>query len=273
VWVLARMERRTIGILAAVALVAVAGCSGLTGSDDPTETEGPTDEMTDTTTDAPAENSTSLADVSYPAGASDDGFDNASAVAAGHADALAESDYAVSLSQRTTDGNRSEELRYVVRSDLDGQRMLGTLETSGYRNQWFGNETHRHSNVTSNGESALQVQERATEFSETHRQETLSPTVRSVLASGNFTATEVVERDGETAVRYELEEYDASRSGSFEADSASGSVLVGESGVVYEATLDVNGTSDGSAVSLELTYEVTATGVVSVDRPAWADEA
>ena len=270
------MERRTIAILAVVALVAVAGCSGLTGSDDPSETEGPTDAMTDT--DSPGESTTtsggpSLADVSYPAGATEGGFDNVSAVAAGHADALAESAYAVSLSQQSTEGNRSSELRYDVRSNPDSQRVAGTLATSNYRNQWYGNATHQHANVTTDGSSNLQVRERSTDFSENHRQETLSPTVRSVLASGNYTATAVVERNGETAVRYELEAYNASENPDFETESATGTVVVGESGVVYEASLAVTGTSNGSDVSLELTYEVTETGDVSVERPAWVDDA
>lgn len=269
------MERRTIGVLAVVALVAVAGCSGLTGSDDPTDAMPDTDSQTDTRTssESTTDEQPSLADVSYPAGASESGFDNASAVATGHADALTESGYAVSLSQQSVEGDQSSELHYDVRSDPEAKRMLGTLETSSYRNQWYGNETHRHANVTSNGESSLQVRERSTDFSETHRQETLSPTVQSVLASGNYTATDVVERDGETAVRYELQEYNASDNANFETESATGSVLVGESGVVYEAALVVNGTSDGSDVSLELTYEVTETGDVTVERPDWADDA
>ncbi|WP_135819994.1 hypothetical protein [Halostella litorea] len=280
------MQRRTIGVLVVVALVAVAGCSGLTGSDDPTETTGATDATTGT--DAAAGNGTStgsgtttgnggsdggptLADVAYPEGVSEGGFVNASAAALGHATALSETGFAVTLSQATTEGNQSRNLDYEVRSDPDAQRTAGTLNASSYRNQWYDNATHRHARTSTT--DGVQVQERRTDFSRTHRQETLATTVRSVLTSGNYSAVETVERNGETAVRYELDEYNASASEGFEAEQASGTVVVGESGIIYEATLSATGTTDAGEASLDLAYEVTEIGDVEVERPDWVDGA
>lgn len=277
------MDRGTIGVLAVVALVAVAGCSGLTGSDDPTETDAPSEEMAGT--DAPTSNGTSgedgtttgdgptLDDVAYPAGATADGFDNASAVTQGHRETLAGSGYALSLQQATTTGNQSEDISYAARSNPDSERRAGSLRTASSENRWFWNATHEHANVTANGQSNVQVRERSGDFATAHRQDTLSSTVRSVLVSGNFTAVEAVERNGETAVRYELDEYNESASGTLRTDTAGGSVVIGESGVVYDAALSVTGTSEGSDVSLDLTYEVTGTGDVTVERPDWTDDA
>ena len=259
------MNRRLLAVAAVIALVAFAGCSGLMGTDAPeSETNGSTE-----TTEAEL----TLSDVEYPDGASADGIDDAEAVVAAHGATLNESDYSIEIDQTTVRGEESRNVTYAVRSSLDDQRMVGSIATEGVNNQWYQNATHQHTNLTANGDTRLRVQESSGTFEETHRQETARRLVNDLLTTGNFTAEEAVERDGETLVRYEMTAYNDSNQ-NFETENASGHALVSESGIVHEVRVTAAGTtSDGTAVSYEASYRVTALGDVTVEPPAWVEDA
>ena len=261
------MNRRLFAVAAVIALVALAGCSGLMGSDAP---EGETNGTTEAGT---TEAELTLSDVEYPDGASADGIEDVDAVVAAHGAVLNETDYAIEIDQASAQGDRSQNVTYALRSSLDDRRMVGSIATEGMVNEWYQNATHQHTNLTANGDTRLRVQESSGSFEETHRQETAGQLVNDLLSTGNFTADEVVERDGETLVRYELTAYNDSNE-NFETEGASGYALVGESGVVHEVQVAAEGTtSDGTAVSFDASYRVTALGDVTVEPPAWVEDA
>ena len=261
------MNRRLLAVAAAIALVALAGCSGLMGSDAP---EGETNGTTEAGT---TEAGLTLSGIEYPDGASTDGIDDAEAVVAAHGATLNESDYGIEIDQTTVRGENSRNVTYAVRSSLDDRRMVRSIATGDLDNQWYQNATHQHTNLTANGDTRLRVQESSGTFEGTHRQETAGQLVNDLLSTGNFTTEEVVERDGETLVRYEMTAYNDSNQ-NFETENASGHALVSESGVVHEVHVSAEGTaSDGTAVSFEASYRVTALGDVTVEPPAWVEDA
>lgn len=266
------MNRRILGIVAVVVLVSTAGCAGILGSGGDDGSGG---------TNGSEESTTSLEDVAYPNGATADGFDNASAVMDAHQEGLSDTNYALDVSQTVVEGNQTSEYAVTVRTNNESQRMLTTTaqsldapnQSQEFLNQVYRNATHQYTNNTVNGESTVRVQESMTSFAESHEGQTNARLVQSLIQFGNYSATGVVERDGTTLIRYEMTEYNASSDGSFEPENASGTILVSEAGVVHEMEVSAEGTSEGSEVSIDLQFEVTETGEVSVEMPAWAEDA
>jgi hypothetical protein len=268
------VNRCILGIVAIVVLVSTAGCAGFLGSGD--GGDGGSGDATETT-----ESTTSLEEVAYPNGATQDGFDNASAVMESHQEALSETNYALELDQTVVEGNQTSEYAITVRSNNESQRMIATTEQSldspdqsqEFRNEVYQNATHQHTNNTINGESTVRVQESMTAFGQSHESQTNARLVQSLIQFGNYSATDIVERDGTTLIQYEMTEYNASSDGSFEPDDASGTILISEAGVVHEMQLSAEGTSDGTDVSIDLQFEVSETGDVTVEQPTWAEDA
>ncbi|WP_323192726.1 hypothetical protein [Halostella sp. PRR32] len=266
------MNKRILGILAVVVLVSTAGCAGVLGSDD--------DDGDDETT----QKTVGLDDVTYPDGAAEDGFDNATAVADTHRSALSNASYALELSQESAEGNQSQQYDYTVRSNNESKRMVGSttsvqeMEGSNdpfeIRSVLYENDTHQHRNVTRNGGSPqVSVRESRTPFAASHESQTNANLVQNLIAAGNYSATEAVQRNGTTLVRYELNEFNGTAGSDLNVSNAEGYILVSEAGVVYEAQVSIEGTSGGTELSSAIEFEVTQVGDVTVERPSWVDDA
>lgn len=264
------MNRRILGIVAVVVLVATAGCAGVLDSgegagDGGNGTNGPQ----------------SLDEVTYPDGAAEDGFSNATALTESHRTTLGETNYALELNQTVVQDNQTTSSVVTIRSNNDSKRMVsstsqtveGSDGTRELSNEVYRNATHQHTNTSFGSSSSVQVSEARTSFGQSHESQTNARLVRSLLNFGNYSATDVVQRDGTTLIEYELDEYNSSAQGDFQPESVSGTVYVSQSGVVHELQISAEGTTQGRQVSLDLHYQVTETGEVTVEPPAWVDSA
>lgn len=290
------MKRKQVIAVAVACTLLLAGCTGTGGSDSTTTAETtvvPTDttelETTDgsgttTTTTADAETTSADAEttaatdfegIALPAGASATEFENVSALVRTTKQRLVATNYAIStlLLQDTASGELT--VRQHVRSSLDANRRLLVFNASTEANYVYAADGTTYIKAVADGETAYQTSEDSyASFENVHGSVTLSgpEALGGILNAGNYTATGVVERDGQQLVRFELQSVDSDRiTGT--VTNATGTVLVTSDGVVRDAHLRMDGTQDGEPWVIEQGFEITALGDVTVEEPDWVDEA
>ncbi len=247
---------RTVLLLVTVVLVALAGCSGGTGDGGPA---GNDNETSPTITATTASTST----FDYPAGWSADGIESLDEALAGHYSAEARGDTFTERFdfQRSEDGEETLNNSIVYQVDLDAGELRATLDGTVYQRVAYYNDGTlynydlKEEEVVSQSETNLSVIANAS-------RESLSETLRGL----EMEATEIVQRNGVTGVRYQVTSTENGTSGRF--DEASGTIVVLENGQV--SSFDLTKRSDD--VVLRGHYEVVAVGSTDVTRPSWVPE-
>ncbi len=194
-------------------------------------------------------------------------------------DSLAETDYALNVTQvAMVDGNRTRSVS-VVRSDLDGQRSLGEFGVRSPRGETtvdiYRNVTTLYRQQTVDGRTSYRVRNGSGTFEQYHeRRADVARSAESLFRFANFSGAELVERDGRTMARYSLAE--ANRSAINESTTitdATGELLVDERGVIHRGVVDIRGNRDGTPRRLFIELRTTATSDVTVEEPDWLSEA
>lgn len=240
-----------------VVLVALSGCGGLFGHAE----------------QSPGSSDDPFAGVTFPAGASEDGIDNGTVLVANHQRTLSQTDYEISFEIDVRERNRRLVQRSVgTRSSLDSKRAYSIVSEPDRVAEAYRNESTFLSRTFRNGSTTYVSEPLNGSFESEHSRLTGSEAVDIVLRNGNFTADAVIaRRDGKTFVRYGLEAADVDESAN--VTSADGSLVVSEDGVVHGASLRIEGTNRGASYRVDVNYGVVRRGNVSVERPAWADDA
>ncbi len=262
-------------VVAAVLMLAFAGCTGFVGDSDTDAPEEPS--ATSTPTSTPTSPPTSTPAEGHPPGVTDDGLANATALVRAHADAVNETGYRSQLVVTTefADANASigpATLTFEAAVPADGtpyrlyQNNSGGLSQDYERVTW-ANDSVRVTNHTTyppfgNATSRYEMEEArpappdvaATSFSE-------------FLRMGEFDLAEAGED------RITLRATGANESAAdVNVTSYEGELVVDRRGVLREGSVEVAYVSDGQQIVTTLEYGVRV-GDVDVEKPPWVGTA
>lgn len=260
------MDRTALASVALVVLVALTGCSGLFGGGTPTPAAEPTVTPTATPTATPGG---PFAGVTFPEGTSKDAIDNGSALLTSHDRALAQQDYEISYNIDLRQGGQPLLQQAVgTKSSLDSKRAYSIVSEPGRLAEVYRNETTFAAREFQNNSTTYDYRPLNASFASEHRRLAGTETIGIVLRNANFSADAVItRRDGTTFVRYTLDEAKVNESANVTV--ATGTVVVSESGVVYNAELRIEGTIQGQRYLVDVSYQLVNIGNVEVDRPEW----
>jgi hypothetical protein len=216
---------------------------------------------------------------SYPAGTSESGVADPTALLDAKVDSLADTDYALNVTQvAMLDGSRTRSVS-VVRSDLDGQRSLGEFSVTSPSGETtvdiYRNATTLSRRQAVDGRTSYRVRNGSGTFEQYHeRRADVARSAESLFRFANLSGAEVVERDGRTMARYTLAEVNGSAvNESTTITDATGVLLVDERGVIHRGVVDIRGNRDGTPRRLFIELRTTATSDVTVEEPDWLSEA
>lgn len=268
------MDRRHVAVLSLALLLVVSGCSGLL-SGDATPADG--GEATSTATPAPA--TPTPVPFTYPDGYSETGVTDSEAAAGAHTDGILSHDsFTVSYRAAVQTPNRSVQVDFTQQVNTVERRAHLVSAVTGGTNiaQYYANDT-----VYVRSESPSTNQTSYTSRQQTLNLEEFTGTqfVAPAVANASYGEAAVVERDGETLVRYEARELTnatgllGSDTSTENVTSFSATLLVDEDGVVrrveYRATVD----RPGGERTLEVVVEVSELDSTTVQRPDWVNRA
>ncbi len=240
------MNRRLLLVGALVATVALAGCSWVAETPEPTPNS------------------------------SDDSADNMIPVFRidGHASALANSSYALDIESRARRAQQHANRTISVRSNRSTTRFLLHNEIANRSLTRYVNETAIYSRVVRNGTTNYTVQSLSAapaNFSQIHRRAIQRSRLTTVYRVARFEEIGNVTEDGRRYTEFALGNTTLSSNTTVE-DSA-GQVRIGENDVIYRAFVDLRGTEGESPFRMLVDYRTTRTENVSVEPPAWLADA
>lgn len=203
-------------------------------------------------------------DAEYPPGTSGDEITNASVLVDQHQKAIQGSDY--SMNGSGTGLWYRNDIYYWFRVDTDS-------ETSMYISQQ-ANSNLSYRTYISNG--TIYTRDRAVRRTSWSSRRSVEPDVYwsdpeniytelvvPILVETKLTATETVEQNGQTFIRYEP---------AYDEEATTGHLLVREDGFIRRISLsDIDPSSDTALHSLELTFYLTNQSHISA--PVWKDRA
>jgi hypothetical protein len=250
---------RPLGVLAVVALVVLAGCSGGGGL----------------AGDGGAGSGENVPSVGEQQWADDEQRVDFETLRSVHADALSnESAYEFTSSQTSETGTSSES---TIAVDLDADRvLLTTVASQGdgeqRRDTYVSGETV-YSRSGSDGEFTYNVQNASGEDRQQFvaEQSAVGPT-GGVADALEFEYVGV--EDGQ--YRFEADSIASSEETSFDADNvveASGTLVVDESGYVAEFSISLTIETGEGEESASVSYETSGVGETTVEEPSWTGEA
>lgn len=255
------VSRSTIAVSFVVVLVLFSGCSALLGG-------GPSD---------PSE-------FDYAAGFSADGISDGQQALDSYKQSLQEEGdytgeygYVIVTNDGETDVNVTyrvdfEAKRAIQRAVVEAPSANGTTESYYEADQLYQRSSFQGS------QSGVSVRQQA--FSNANL--TAAEAIRPLLLNASEYSTSLEERDGETMVRYETDSIEGADDilgvkNVINVTSFQASFLVDSDGIVHEATYDlsyfVDTDSGPQERSVSMTFELSAIGETTVERPSWADDA
>lgn len=268
------MDRRHVAALSLALLLVVSGCSGLlSGDGTPADGGG----ATPTATPAPA--TPTPVPFTYPDGYSETGITDSQDAAGAHTDgALSHDSFTVSYRAAVQTPDRSVQVNFTQQVNTVERRAHLVSAVTGRTNiaQYYANDTVY---VRSESPSTNQTSYTSRQQPLNLEQVTGTQFVAPAVANASYGEAAVVERDGETLVRYESQELTnatgllGSGISTENVTSFSATLLVDEDGVVrrveYRATVD----RPGGERTLEVVVEVSELDSTTVQRPDWVDRA
>lgn len=256
--------RQILATLAVVALLLVAGCSGLTGPSDGGE----------------------LTEEEMPPGVTQQGVANATVLADAHRQALTTSGFQHSLhtnyTMQTEVGNQSfdsaqdaaakpnlTEYHMVVKQDVQmGDGSIGTVHT-----EIWGNESTTLLRLSRGNRTAYrQVPANSPQFNAS-RSTTFAPTLAGYLQLGNYTIADSERRDGTTYITLNATGIDEKTvPTSFDVENVSnytGQVVVDSEGRIHSLDTRLEMQTQYGNATVRVDYRLQQTGDVTVEQPTW----
>lgn len=262
------MVRKALLTTLCVAMVILAGCSGLAG--DGTATPGG-DGTPANGTESPAADGTGTVDLDDPPpGIGEDGIEDVDALLDAH-EAAVDAEGAQTVTNVTvTAPQNSLQSNATVRIGADGTirstttNEIGAVTASAYQ----------YSNGTV---SAVRQESPSTERTSAFsaggyvRQQAGVGAFAGYLESGDFSVTSV--DDGRVTLTADSVDENATGNGlTGNVTAYEATAVVDSAGRLRSLEATVTSQTDGGESTIEIDYEMTEVGVETVERPAWADE-
>jgi hypothetical protein len=253
------MRSRLSLAIVLVTLVALSGCSFLSGS--PSNT---------TSTPTFAGNASA---VDFPNGTNRNGITDSRQLVNGHVRAVASSSYAVRATENISIRGNSVTRHRQVTSDLSTDRILLTIDVPDSEDggeRYLDNRT-LYARTTVDGETEYSINRTGVPFELFHSRQTLNRPLTLLFEFGRFEGVGTVTRYGRTLIEYRLvaPSLDRRQVQNASVESATGRLLVDQDGIVRFGHIDIQGRESGSPLIVEIEYEVTSRGNVSVTPPDW----
>lgn len=262
------MRTKTIAIGLVVAMVALAGCGGVLGGD--SGGDGEETLANDTVGNETAANG-SGGDAAYPPGVSASGLQDAAALAAAHNESLSGEAYRLNVTQRQrveqSGQNVTSAARRTIRTDGEGSFLIDATSPRVNQTVW-GNQSTAVSRLQSGNDTSYRRMDPAS----LRQQLSGHVLLQGYLEGGNYT----VESTSDGQVTLVADEWDGSDSVPVNAENVSAyqsTVVVGEDGRVREMTVHLESTRRNASMAVDVEFRLDAGGDVTVERPAWVDEA
>ena len=246
-------------------LVALAGCSGLSGMQGPTATP----DATAPETDGPGGDGAP----SFPAGADREGIENASALLDAHGAALNGTAHRASLTSERNGPNAGRTETVVA---TDGRRTLSRTATDGRIGTVWRTERGRISRRVADGETTYSYAGGDAAFgsaAESVGRLTQAMMLGLYLHIGEFAYRGATTRDGRTLLYYEATDVNESALSNASAAPTALDVdlYVSSDGVIRRLNATAYDRVDGRNATSEFSYRVRKVGEVNVSEPVWVD--
>lgn len=271
-------RNRALLAVLCVALVLLAGCSGLGDGTATPEGDDTTTPNATTVVDDPAANDTDTNDTDdtgaiaeLPPGVSEDGIDDANALLEAH-ESLLDEQGAVTVTNTTVEAPRGAlTSNSTVTFGADGSIDVRTTTSVG-RGSF---ETLQYTNGSVSVIRQITPQaERQTAFtgsSQVEQQAGLTG-VQPILAAGEFSVAETGEGSVTLTVDGLADDANEGTSTVGNFTELDGQLVVTDAGLIESLELTVTQEVDGDETTSVVDYEVTETGVDSAPRRGWVDE-
>lgn len=241
-------------------MLVLAGCNGIAGSNEATETtieETTAETPTETTQPAPT-----LDDVDFPPGVSESSV--STDLVSAHSLSLSGESFTVD-----TEVSFGSSTSVTTTKVADGTALATTENDRGERVQW-ANDSATYSRVTENGETSYATGSQTFDrerFMQYYRMETF-------VEAGAYEPTEVVVRDETPLIRIEATETDDAaaiqdRYGAESVESFESTMLVDEDGRIHEMETTFTYDQDGRTNTQTVAMTTRDVGETSVERPDW----
>lgn len=257
------MVSRSTLVISVVAVVLLAGCSGLVGNGG---------------NGTPAPESPS--EFEYADGFSSEGITDGQAAVASYDTAVqAQGNYTGSY-QYTVDGEDGETVvSGEYRVDFEDEQALRIVEVNapsanGTSESYYG-DGQQYNRSSYNGRYGTVSASNRT-FPETEL--TASEAIEPFLRNASDYETTLEQRNNESVVVYETTDVD--NAGSFLGVDSDGNVTafdarfaVDSDGLIHTAEYELTYLIDGTERTVDMTFEVSSLSETTVERPSWVDEA
>lgn len=261
------VSRRSLLAAGVAASTAFAGC---TGSEDPESSDSPDSETDPSTEDSSETQKPSLAEFSYPDGASQDGIDR-DALYNAHESALTDAG-SLTFSIERTSIHGEHEFSTVATNEYASGAISREVEDDGVTTSVWSPSTEEKAYVqlTSGFETAHRI-DSAPDASEV----TGLRRVESVLMRVDWgEAKEVVETADGFGVTYEAVGANQDRlPDEVQIEDVSATVTVTEAGYVSELSNEYTEVLGSDKFREDITLSIEAVGDTTVEKPEWADTA
>jgi hypothetical protein len=269
-------RRQVLATVGLAVTAGFAGCQGTDGSDGGDGSDG--DDGSDDDEPSNAENDGGDGEpepLDPPAGTSEEGIEDTTALVDATREALTENGYALEQELiNTADGEQTLTVTQRRRSSLESERRLFVFDASSETNHIYIADGTQYVRSTAEEETTTRSREYQRDFAETHPPEMLDggESLGGILRTGSFAPAETVTREGRRLLRFDLDSADESNvSGT--VTEATGTVFVDADGVVHDASRYLEIEGDEQTVTIEQSFVITQLGEVTVARPDWVDEA
>lgn len=244
------MHARTAALLGAALLVGLAGCAGVLPG---------------------------TSDTSYPSGTDADGVTNASTVLSTHQSQLAADSYRIRYELLYDQpGGPPQNSTSVVESNATQGRQLHNNILPGRQVGSFLDGDQSFSRIQLDNRTIYDTQP-VSENIDSHHEGAARPgrLLRTVVGAANYTANGTVERDGRTLRRFSADQPVANATGQLPADvqQFNATILIDDEGRIWRGDLFATGETNGTSQVYYEEYQIVDAGNVSVQRPAWVDQA
>jgi hypothetical protein len=275
------MRKRVLVTLALTIVVAFAGCTGGFSGGEGTNT----DAETDSGDQALDSNTATVTSFAYPAGATPSGIENVTTLLDEHEAALSGSSVTLSGTKGFTAGgsqsSASAGIEYTIQHEAASNETLTRVVGSGSGDTFTSYVTGGTAAYRVNGSAGVQYGAVSTAvdapFADTAPDSFTGRTLlRTILGSGEYNATDVVDRNGTELVRYELETVVSTPDAKLNIGSdteVEGTVYVDSDGIVHEASFSAtSGSDEGFSFGYEASAVFSGIGSTTVEEPAWLGE-
>jgi hypothetical protein len=259
------MVKRLTALIGLSILVVLAGCSGTTGPQSPTST--PSGSTPQSTTDQPANQ---FDGVELPNGTTAASI-NESAVLLAHQSLLASQDYRIGINLTHATSGRVANTTTVIASNRSQRQLHLQSDLPGRSLQEYYTANQSMSRREVGGDVTFNT-DKIDSFESVHKREAgAGSLLTTVLTTAEFNAVNTTTVDGNQAVIYNVTDVSGANSTRLPStiQQFNGTVIIGERGIIWEATLLTVGVQNERVEAMVQEYQTLEHGNIRVKKPEW----